>query len=525
MSSQRIPTSLAQVPQEVLEHIAYYAATDTFLGPPSGIIPLVSLNRAMHNALSVTTNPHLYARIFVYKYDVAPAIRRMGVDTISASAMVEELQRRSVVLKRFRHRLDSKGEAPGPMLTEMLWAAYLMILESDGKNEEQLREYALMNHWLREFWFDPAGASRARTIIHEQRGWPESSEIMSLSLWLLWFLLRPEEYPQDDPLFREATGILKVIALGAHRYPVCVPEWQEWVPRQITHPPTTVRHYSTNLGVVAPAPASPAILTYLTLVNKISTWMMPPVNTMKDLFPPVSADAQFRSSIEWDSDWARIINLANPKSAVSSVPSGSFTPGSLEGVWEGIFTYTEFTSYAALLSGAPPSILHRSLVAQHRQTLKIQEWHLIEDEDSSLSSRPQPLAAGNPCRGYVPNDLAVRVVGDSLELTMPGATEPVVYRSWPSMELNGVKGKVRDTFLTGQGHSAWGQFSLVGRVRPCDGFISLSKEYNDGDRGKWLYRAYMVGNANGSLSGRWRDTLSPAHIQGYEGTWVASRRR
>jgi hypothetical protein len=28
-----------------------------------------------------------------------------------------------------------------------------------------------------------------------------------------------------------------------------------------------------------------------------------------------------------------------------------------------------------------------------------------------------------------------------------------------------------------QGHSAWGQFSLIGRVRPCDGFISLSKEY------------------------------------------------
>lgn len=47
----------------------------------------------------------------------------------------------------------------------------------------------------------------------------------------------------------------------------------------------------------------------------------------------------------------------------------------------------------------------------------------------------------------------------------------------------------------------------------------------DGDRGKWLYRAYMVGNANGNLAGRWRDTLSPAHIQGYEGTWVASRRR
>jgi len=28
-----------------------------------------------------------------------------------------------------------------------------------------------------------------------------------------------------------------------------------------------------------------------------------------------------------------------------------------------------------------------------------------------------------------------------------------------------------------QGHSAWGQFNLVGRVRPCDGYVSLSKDY------------------------------------------------
>ena len=96
-----------------------------------------------------------------------------------------------------------------------------------------------------------------------------------------------------------------------------------------------------------------------------------------------------------------------------------------------------------------------------------------------------------------------------------------------------------------QGHSAWGQFNLLGRVRPSDGYISLSKEYvspaycaphiphdrsngqlqTDGDRGKWLYRAYMVGNANGNLTGRWRDTLSPPHLAGYEGTWIASRRR
>ena len=79
-------------------------------------------------------------------------------------------------------------------------------------------------------------------------------------------------------------------------------------------------------------------------------------------------------------------------------------------------------------------------------------------------------------------------------------------------------------------------------MRPGDGFISLSKEYvrintffffvesntflqADGDRGKWLYRGYLVGNMNGNLAGRWRDTLTPANVAGYEGTFAMSRRR
>ena len=136
-------------------------------------------------------------------------------------------------------------------------------------------------------------------------------------------------------------------------------------------------------------------------------------------------------------------------------------------MWEGIFTvrssafihfsqtqclsqYTEFTSYAALLSGAAPAILHRSLVAQHRQTLKIQEWHLVEDEDESIPSRVRPLRPGNACRGYIPDELKVHEVGDTLELTELGGKEPLVYRSWASIRRSGLRCKVLDTFLTGQ---------------------------------------------------------------------------
>ena len=50
-------------------------------------------------------------------------------------------------------------------------------------------------------------------------------------------------------------------------------------------------------------------------------------------------------------------------------------------------------------------------------------------------------------------------------------------------------------------------------------------EQVDGDRGKWLYRGFLVGNESGNFAGRWRDTLSPVDVPGYEGCFAMSRRR
>ena len=37
--------------------------------------------------------------------------------------------------------------------------------------------------------------------------------------------------------------------------------------------------------------------------------------------------------------------------------------------------------------------------------------------------------------------------------------------------------RVVDILLSGEGHSGWGEFRILGRVRPIDGFISVIKEY------------------------------------------------
>jgi hypothetical protein len=67
---------------------------------------------------------------------------------------------------------------------------YLMMLENHGKNEQQLRKYAEMDVWLKEYWFDPLGASFTTLYIRMDK-WPPNNEQNSLAMWLFWFLLNP----------------------------------------------------------------------------------------------------------------------------------------------------------------------------------------------------------------------------------------------------------------------------------------------------------------------------------------------
>lgn len=194
-----ISASINTVPQEILEHIAYFAATETFLGPPSALTPLLLINRKIHSRISTATNHHLYARIFAYKFDVVPAIRRLGIDRTNPSVLATELQRRYLLLKRIRTRSDAivrpysvSPENDQGALNELLFNTYLLMLENEGKNEHQLRDYGRVNDWLTDYWFNEAGASLAIRSIRMEL-WPPKNEETSLAMWLFWFLLRPGE--------------------------------------------------------------------------------------------------------------------------------------------------------------------------------------------------------------------------------------------------------------------------------------------------------------------------------------------
>jgi len=79
--------------------------------------------------------------------------------------------------------------------------------------------------------------------------------------------------------------------------------------------------------------ATPAILCYFSLMRAILGLGR---GVYKGPHAPNGSSSYPDQSLEWETDWHRCINLA--KSALSSQYSGSYRPGSLQGVWEGVFT-------------------------------------------------------------------------------------------------------------------------------------------------------------------------------------------
>lgn len=322
---------------------------------------------------------------------------------------------------------------------------------------------------------------------------------------------------------------------------------------------------------LSPPPVSvPAILSYLALranerlIESLLTSFidmeavsMPERNTYL-AYPTAEeerhGECEWNMSERWECEWYRCFNTGDEDGAPDSgdhVTSGfKYKMGSLDGAWEGVFSvsyripsvnkrsrsrscflylcscnvqYTEFTSYASLLAGAPPAILQSSLIAQHPQMWKLREHHLLADapfgssapgmsKSTSSSSMPSshlsaspwqdesgsgrlddiaPLPSGDPIRAHIPESAIISETKEGVTITIPTSSSntrsysyqrytPSLAQSYERRNAEGgvsYSSLVRDIIFTGEGHSSWGEFELVGRVRKQDGLVTVSKEY------------------------------------------------
>ncbi|KAJ3542338.1 hypothetical protein NMY22_g3541 [Coprinellus aureogranulatus] len=501
--------ALDSIPQEILEHVGFFLATDQACGPPSALVPFLLTNRQIYGRLSPSVNPHFYALIFAHKFDVKTAKRRLGETRVSSVAMTQELQRRFAVLRRIRSKKDCLADpsSTDQCIDDILATAYLMMLENEGKNKQQLLGYADIGQWIKDYLLHDKGASLTRQQL-QSGGYPLPTTRASLAMWLFWFFMRPgaplqalhgdkcsitaDQYANKMSGLEIPLTVLKTLAFSAHLYDLTNIPWFEYSPSQPRQPATVVTWYSQPLPLTPPPMAVPAILSFLALVNKRKSVPITPSDPSISS-PPVD---------EWGAEWGRAVSSGLKHNEVADC----FNFGSIDGVWEGFFTYTEFTAYAAMLSGASPQQIQNSIIGRHQQTWKLREWHLVQPDGAEI----QPLSPGDPLRSFFIEGTRLTETEVGLAAQDPGSESPLLYTRAGTKH-----GKIVDVIITGEGHSAWGQFSLTGRVRPCDGFISLSKDYVS-----FCFRSQAIANRRLATDSTRRLTMTEE--SGYtEATWWA----
>jgi hypothetical protein len=174
-------------PREILDHIAILLVTDSFLGPPTDLATLLRVSKTIWKSLSLKFNPYVYARIFHLKFDVCAAVRRLGNGCEHTTKLGHELVRLCKGLKRLRSGIYPRTDedaGKNDLLREDLWMAYLMFLESDGKNARQLIHYSRVDIFAYDYI---TLSGRLHYGLEDNGGWIVDNEVNALAVWLFWF--------------------------------------------------------------------------------------------------------------------------------------------------------------------------------------------------------------------------------------------------------------------------------------------------------------------------------------------------
>jgi hypothetical protein len=147
--------------------------------------------RTIHNKLAFGAAPYLYDRIFRAKFDIDAPRRRLGEDVIESSNLAKELKKRYLVMNRIR-----RGDIMSEYAQGDLWLAYLLLVESDGKNENQLIHRAKIQPYVAQYMVEYCKQTDANK-------WPLETDALALAVWIFWMVYDP----RTSSLFRPFPSI------------------------------------------------------------------------------------------------------------------------------------------------------------------------------------------------------------------------------------------------------------------------------------------------------------------------------
>ena len=201
----------------------------------------------------------------------------------------------------------------------------------------------------------------------------------------------------------------------------------------------------------------------------------------------------------YDPDFVRSLSCISPVDSPGLPPL--FYRHRFEGLWQGKYVYFDFPAYQSALGGNIRSI-YDGAFGEQEQEMFLQEI-VISVRMDQVGGTGSPLLAG-----FQPSELI-----DEAWQKQPGTAEERGWEFCHDENAPDRPGWTKELMISGHGRSAWGEFSVNGRVRSWDGLMTIVVNYTDNHpTGKWHFRGYV--HAGDVISGRWRETFTKENMRG-----------
>ena len=172
-----MPVTLLRIPYEVINKIAQFAIRGSPCITLTAFGPLHRSCHMFHAPSSFDAGSPPYSMLFVDKFDISSPRRHLSQDRLRYQDMEQEVKQRSIALQIIRRK-----DIWHPKLAEAFATIYVMLLEDDGRNWEQVLRAdlpAFIPIFMRERLLE--GAS-------DNLGWLVDSELNTLAIALFWLI-------------------------------------------------------------------------------------------------------------------------------------------------------------------------------------------------------------------------------------------------------------------------------------------------------------------------------------------------
>ncbi|TFK33451.1 hypothetical protein BDQ12DRAFT_738768 [Crucibulum laeve] len=463
---------LESLPLDIWERIAFYAiaSDETFLGPPCGITTLCLISRRIHKKISLQENSHLYAKLFLFKFDPAPE-ERFSERWTTTRCLTAELIKRMQTLKRLKAKEFEAND---------LWTCYLMLSESKGKNESQLLDWAHFKSYL-------TAVAIVRAQISSPVAWFRHPTSDALTVWLLWMISSREDVKNEEPeFFQLLNAILHAFNVIGYRHPsayapdtcfklpLCEHVEQSQVFNVSCPPVSDIVHYSHKLTIAAPPVTSGAMLLYAmrkeafqddqTFPSNISNLPVdraaavashregPTIQDIIDFHYQNRVQAMERvprriisdfeqydcdyeqspqTSRRYEEDWYRCVGCSDLWASDSPLRGIVFKPGTLSGSWAGRFLQPDFQAHLSVLVD---SRVQPTSIQLHHKPLywTLREHHCLYPEQPLLPGleRMDNMERGDVLNAWLPRGIRINHLEDAIEALDPASERRTRYETF-----------------------------------------------------------------------------------------------